>query len=162
MPNVVLHARSDQCVLTTTAHRVHAHLTATHRDGESSLRVTADVVGMEENLVGRDDRQAVFRVVLPEAREGVEVDVVAASSLKEGAVAFSALIKGVIAMNQRERGDEAGAAKSLAEIDAMIKSTELDLNDLPTVRLPGGVTLKEALAAVVVLKKLKADGGSTN
>lgn len=132
---------------------------ATHSD--CALKVSAEVTGpglrsRERRLksVG-DGRRSVFTVELPrQCDEYCEVKInLAGESLRELARIGAALC-GVQGVLQASQGDKAGGIRTIEQARELLAELESAKPEFPNVTLPGGVTLKHALACVKIVSDL--------
>jgi hypothetical protein len=147
--------------------RVSAWLNTDNRAGSADMSVKAEVIGRGMRAKDRrrkdtgDDRKSVFTVDLPEPSEAVEVYIRPAGAWASELIGMGAMLCGVKAAEQAIAGDSAGASATLASVADILRGHEESLANLPEV-LPGGVTLRQALAAVATVKTLQERGGSVN
>jgi hypothetical protein len=141
---------------------VWARLNTNNATGsDCALKVSAEVTGpglrsKERRLksVG-DGRRSVFTVELPrQCDENCEVTInLAGEGLRELA-RISAALCGVKGAMQVASGDKAGGIRTIKQARALFAELESAKPEFPNVVLPGGVTLKHALACVRIVQDL--------
>ncbi len=147
---------------------VWAWLNTDNASGSSGMRVRADVCGRglrssdrRKKAIG-DDRRSVFAVTLPEPSPDVEVHIQAAGAWASPLLAMGAALGALKAIGHVASGEPERAEATLQTIGEIMAGHEARLRDVPEVFLPGGITLRHALAAVAAIEQLQASGGSSN
>jgi hypothetical protein len=139
---------------------------ATHL-GQFAMRVKAEVFGQGLSSRDRrrkdgDQRKAHFTVELPEPSEAVSVEITTHGAGLRRLAFLGAMLCAAKGVQEMVNGDAEHGAKCIDFAKETVEQLEEKLSDLPEVTLPGGVTLKHALACVEYVKRLKAQGGSQN
>jgi hypothetical protein len=147
---------------------VWAWLNTDNASGSSAIRVEAEVCGQglrssdrRKKAIG-DDRRSIFTVTLPERSPDVEVHIQAAGAWASPLLAMGAALGCLKAAGEAASGEPERAANTLQTIGEIMAGHEARLRDVPEVILPGGITLRRALAAVAAIEQLQANGGSSN
>ncbi len=133
---------------------------------DCGLYVSAEVCGtgvryQERRLksVG-DGRRSVFTVTLPEANDHCTVNIEChGESLRQLATIGAALatVKGAADV---ARGEKAQGIRTIRQARKLLAEIESTPSDIPDVILPGGVTLRHALACVKIVQDLVAGKGA--
>ena len=116
------------------------------------MQVKAEVMGAKTRRT--NDRESYFTVELPEPSPYVHVTIGAAGHSLASLAAFGAMLVGVQGVNQMAAGEVEKGRYTLKKAREIIKELEVKVNDLPDVTLPGGVTLKHALACVAFVRRI--------
>ena len=132
---------------------------------DCGMRVTAEVCGhgteyRERRKKGGDQRQTIFTVTLPKRNEFCYVHLQCdGDSLRELARIGAALcgVKGALQVAHGEQAEGIRTIKQARELLAQVESTP---TEIPNVILPGGATLKHALACVKIVQDLIAGKGA--
>jgi hypothetical protein len=138
---------------------------ASQRD--CGLRVTAEVCGHGTEARERrlksigDQRRSIFVVKLPAASDHCVTHIQCeGDSINELARIGAALI-GLKGVTEAAKGDVPAAITSIRQARKFLAELDAVKTEIPEVILPGGVTLKHALACVRIVKGLLA-GKATN
>jgi len=133
------------------------------------LYVSADVEGpglrsaeRRKKSVG-DHRTSHFYIELPEPSEACEVRIETAGGKMRELAYMGLLLCGVKAAQHAVNGEVAVAEKILEVTREIVDDLENRMNDVPNVLLPGGVTLRRALACVQIVERLvNGEGENSN
>jgi hypothetical protein len=140
----------------------YARLICDHAHGTSEARIKCSISGNGTNAKERkklgDQRQAHFQIILPKPSEGVTVEICTEDPTMANLVRFGAALCQMKAVDQAAKGDTKAAEITLNTIAGNLKEMEEKTTTVPNVMLPGGVTLKHALACVQLVSKLTQQG----
>lgn len=144
-----------------------AWLNTAHQGGCSSLRVSSDVHGpglgsKERRRKDGDKRSVTFTVELPEPSEHVNVVIVPKGEAMRKLAMFGALLCGIKAVDEMTKGEFEKGADILAKTKEIVAGLEEGMKDLPNVTLPGGISLKHALACVELVRRLQDNAPNPN
>jgi len=149
--------RSDSC---------WAWLNTDTAQGERALKVRAEVTGTtssrERRKPGSDTRTAHFTVELPEPGDNVRVHIREAHAGMADLARIGAMLCGLKGAQQIAEGEEERGVATIEAAAEIVAQLEEGLKNLPEVVLPGGVTLKHALACVEFVRRIQAGGQSDN
>jgi len=142
-----------------SSNKVWAWLNTAHEGGESGMTVKAEVMGDGLNSADRkkkdgDKRRVLFTVELPEPSEHIKVFIEGNGYIMKQLALAGGVLCGMKAADEMMKGNFDKAADILANTKEALAGLEESLHDVPLVYLPGGVTLKHALACVEVVRKL--------
>ncbi len=136
-------------------------------NSDCGMRVAAEVCGpglryQERRLksVG-DGRRTVFTVELPEqCDEFCRVDIQLAGEPLRELARIGAALCGVKGALQVAHGEKAEGIRTIKQARELLAQVETTPTAIPNVNLPGGVTLKHALACVKIVQDLIAGKGA--
>jgi hypothetical protein len=141
--------------------RAWARLNTDTADGEAGMHISAEVIGQgltsqERRRKDGDQRQAVFTVELPPASGSVSVRILPSGGRMEELVRIGAVLCGMKAALHAADGDIDRAVSILGHVGEVLGQIEQATDDrLSNVTLPGGVTLRHALACVELVRRLR-------
>lgn len=150
--------------------RVWARLnTDNHLETDCSLYVSADVEGpglrsteRRKKTVG-DHRTSHFYIELPEPSEACHVRIDTAGGKMRELAFMGALLCTVKAGQHLANGERDRAEKILEVTAEIVEDLEAQMTNIPNVSLPGGVSLKRALACVRIVEDfLSGEGDNKN
>ncbi len=134
--------------------------------GERAMRVSAEVYGttrsQDRRKLGSDTRTVTFTVELPEPGEHVKVRIREANARMGDLVKIGGMLCALKGAQQIEAGEVEQGQATIEKAAEIVAEMESNLPDLPEVELPGGITLKHALACCEFVKRLTAGQVSDN
>jgi len=141
--------RSDSC---------WAWLNTDTADGERAIKVRAEVCGtvrsQDRRKPGTDSRTAHFEIELPEPGQHVKVRLREQGARMADLARIGAMLCGLKGAQQIAQGDEEAGVATIEKAAEIVAELETNLANLPDVELPGGVSLKHALACVEFVRRL--------
>jgi hypothetical protein len=138
-----------------------AWLNCATADGTRAVRVSAEVSGpgltsQERRRVDGDQRTATFTIELPEPGEHVKVRIREKGAGLRDLAFIGAMLCGLKGAQQIAEGDADAGLATIEKAGEIVAGLEDDMANLPDVELPGGVSLKHALACVEYVRRITA------
>jgi len=104
---------------------------------------------------GVDTRRTDFTVELPEANDYCSVTIREHGAALADLARIGAMFVGVQVAEAAMAGDMQTAENKLAALEGVLEGVESALHNLPEVTLPGGVSMRHALACVEIVRRLR-------
>jgi hypothetical protein len=143
-----------------------AWLSCATADGSKAMRVSAEVTGPGLSSLGRrnngDQRTAHFDVELPAPGDHVKVRIRENGARMADLARMTAELWNLKGAQQVASGQPEQGKATIEAAAQIVAELEVDLANLPDVELPGGITLKHALACVEFVRRLNEGQGHSD